>query len=91
VSKRAPKASIYFFAGKCHENCQNIKKAMSFYKDCLKVDKNHIGACVHLARLLTGLRELDRARKYFQHALKIDPESISANYGMGKTLQDSED
>ena len=45
-----------------------------------------MNACVHLARMLSDLREFDRARKYFQHALKIDPEHISANYELGKTL-----
>ena len=48
-------------------------------------------ACVNLAYMLSNIREFDRARKYFQHALKIDSEHIRANYGLGITLFESKD
>jgi len=41
---------------------------------------------LHLATLLVQLKETAKAAKYFKHALKIDPNSIVANYGLGKTV-----
>ena len=40
-----------------------------------------------MANLLANLAEGQRAVKYFKHALKIDPESINANFGIAKALQ----
>ena len=49
-------------------------------------DKSHFGSCIHLATLLVQAGELEKAAKYFKHACKLDPTSIAANYGLGKTL-----
>lgn len=54
---------------------------------CLQFDQDHFGACIHLANLLANLAEGQRAVKYFKHALKIDPDSINANFGIAKSLQ----
>ena len=40
-----------------------------------------------MANLLANLAEGQRAVKYFKHALKIDPDSVNANFGMAKALQ----
>ena len=42
---------------------------------------------MHLANLLAGQGEGQRAKKYYQHVLKLDPASVSANYGLGMVLQ----
>lgn len=49
-------------------------------------DQEHFGACLHLATLLAHQGESAKAAKYFKHANKLDPNSIAANYGLGKTL-----
>ena len=36
---------------------------------------------------MANLAEGQRAVKYFKHALKIDPNSVNANFGMAKALQ----
>ncbi len=40
----------------------------------------------HLATLLANTGDNKKAAKYFRHALKIQPDSIAANFGLGKTL-----
>jgi len=72
-------ASIcYFNLAKCEERMQEFKKAMLNYKKCLVIDSNHFSACLHLAKLLVNLNEHKRAIKYFEHAIKIDADSIPA-------------
>lgn len=57
------------------------------YKKCLTLDNRHFGASIYLANLLANIGEGQRAAKYFKHALKIDPNSINARFGLAKTLQ----
>ena len=39
-----------------------------------------------MATLLANTGDNKKAAKYFRHALKIQPDSIPANFGLGKTL-----
>lgn len=50
------------------------------------MDQEHFGAAIHLATLLANTGDNKKAAKYFRHALKIQPNSIPANFGLGKTL-----
>ena len=50
------------------------------------MDQEHFGAAIHLATLLANTGDNRKAAKYFRHALKIQPDSIAANFGLGKTL-----
>ena len=61
---------------------------MQFFKQCLSLESNNFGACMHLATLLASQNEGQRAQKYFMHAIKIDPNSAAANYGLGMVLQE---
>lgn len=56
------------------------------YKKCLVIDSNHFGACLNLAKLLANLNEQQRAIKYFNHAIKIDADSIAAQLGLARAL-----
>jgi tetratricopeptide (TPR) repeat protein len=60
---------------------------MQNFKKALTIENCHFGSCIHLANLLANLGEGQRAAKYFKHALKIDPESINAYFGLGKAVQ----
>ena len=70
-----------------YEKTKDFKKSMQNYKKTLTLDNNHFGGCIHLANLLANLGEGQRAAKYFKHAIKIDPESLNAHFGLGKALQ----
>lgn len=66
---------------------KDYKKCAAYYKKCLTIDQKNLGACIHLANLLASINEGERALKYYKHAIKQDPESISINYGFAKTIQ----
>lgn len=54
------------------------------------MEKTNFGAAIHLASINAMSKNEDAyksASKYYYHALKLDPDSISANYGLGKLLQ----
>lgn len=80
------KASAFFYLGNSYEKLKEYKKCVLNYKKCLTLDNKHFGACIHLANLLANLGEGQRAAKYFKHAIRIDPESINAHFGLGKAL-----
>lgn len=80
------KANSFFYLGMCHEKMKDFKQSMMCQKRCLTLDNNHLGACTHLANLLANLGEGERAAKYFKHALKIDPDSVNAHFGLGKAI-----
>eukprot|EP00347_Sterkiella_histriomuscorum_P011628 403371722 len=80
-------ANSVFYLGQTYERMKDYKKCAALYKKCLTIDSKNLGACVHLANLLASIGEGERALKYFKHALKQEPESISVNYGIAKTIQ----
>ena len=86
-SQGPPKANTFYYLGMCYERNKDFKKCMQNYKKCLTIDNNHFGGCIHLANLLANLGEGQRAAKYFKHAIKIDPDSLNAHFGLGKALQ----
>ena len=57
------------------------------FKKTLTLDKNNFGASIHLANMLANIGEGQRAAKYFMHAIKIDPDSTNAYFGLGKAIQ----
>ena len=81
-----PKANSFYYLGMCQEKEKDFKKGMQNFKKALTIDNNHFGSCIHLANLLANLGEGLRAAKYFKHALKIDPDSINAHFGLGKAV-----
>jgi tetratricopeptide (TPR) repeat protein len=82
-----PKANTFFLIGDCYEKLKDIKKSVLNFKKCLTLDNRHFNSCIHLANLLANVGEGQRAAKYFKHAIKIDPESVNAHFGLGKALQ----
>lgn len=76
----------FFYLGVICEKQKDYKKAILQLKTCLQMDKEHFWACLHYATLLGELRQYQKAVKYFKHARKLNPESIPANFGYGKTL-----
>lgn len=55
---------------------------MASFKKCLQLDADHFGASSHLANLLVELGEGERARRYFQNAIRLRPESAAAHFGL---------
>ncbi len=44
-----------------------------------------------MATLQANAGEAQKAAKYFKHALKLDPNNIPANFGLGKILHSTSD
>ncbi len=81
-----PKANCFYYLGICFEKLKDVKQGILAFKKCLTIDNNHFGGCIHLANLLANMGEGQRAAKYFKHAIKIDPESVNAHFGLGKAI-----
>lgn len=57
---------------------------MIHYKQCLALDVNHFGATINLAIMLAHNQEIVKSQKYFKHAIKLNPKSIQAHFGLAK-------
>ena len=78
--------SAFFYYGVFLQHNKEFDEAIRNLKQCLAIDTENFGACIHLASLLANTGESKKAAKYYKHALKLDPNSIEANFGMGKIL-----
>lgn len=78
--------SAFFYLGVLLDKSKEYDRAIQNLKQCLIIDQENFGACIHLATLLANTGENKKAAKYFKHALKLNPNSIPANFGMGKIL-----
>ncbi len=50
-------------------------------------DTEHVGALNEYATTLSLQGEFEKAKKYFRHALKIEPNNLIANLRLGKIYQ----
>ena len=78
--------SAFFYMGVLLDKQKEYDEAVKNLKQCLVIDQENFGACIHLATLLANTGENKKAAKYFKHALKLNQNSIPANFGMGKIL-----
>jgi tetratricopeptide (TPR) repeat protein len=46
---------------------------------------------MHVATLFVNAGEMKKAKKYFKHALKLDPENIEAHFSLGRLLHNTTD
>lgn len=79
----------YFYLGVLNEKMESYKKAINYFKSCLGKDNMHYMCCMHLATLLANAGMIHRAKKYYLHALSINPDSIEAHFSLGKLIQNS--
>ncbi len=65
--------SAYFYLGVLLDKLKQSERAIQCLKQCLVLDQENFGACIHLATLLANTGENKKAAKYFKHALKLNP------------------
>ena len=85
--KSDPKPEYFVDLAYSQELQKKYKEANTNYKKAIILDKNNYKATIKCAVMLANLGEGQRATKYFKHALKIDPLSVDAHFGIGKCLQ----
>lgn len=76
-----------FILAMLYEKDKNYHKSIEIYKLILAKNKEHLQSMIHLAFILQNAREYKRAFKYFQFALKIDPNLPAAHFGLGRIYQ----
>jgi len=50
----------------------------------LKVDSNNIDVLIEMGTSLGLTGNYEKAKKYFKHAIKLDENSVIANFRLGK-------
>lgn len=90
--KQDPKRpQSFYYLGQLFEKRKEYKKAIAVYKQCLFLDTDNFAWAISLATLLGNEGEHHKAAKYFKHAVDINPLSVTARFGLGKTIQNISD
>lgn len=89
VDRKRPDS--FYYLGQLYEKKKEFKKAISAYKQCLFLDTKNFACAISLATLLGNEGEHHKAAKYFKHAVDINPNSVVARFGLGKTIQNISD
>ena len=70
---------------------QNYKAALVDFKKAFDLDPTNSEAALYLGRTYNALFDEPNAEKYFNLAIKIDPDYIEAHSGLGAMLLDNAD
>lgn len=70
---------------------QNYKAALVEFKKAFDLDPTNSEAALYLGRTYNALFDEPNAEKYFNMAIKIDPDYIEAHSGLGAMLLDNAD
>ncbi len=84
LEKGAKTYSVYYQIGQAYYHLGNYKKALEFYKEALKIEKNpNVYECLGTVYLQLG--DYKNAIASFREQLNIDHNSVSARVGFGAT------
>mgnify|MGYP000966758419 CR=1 FL=1 len=67
---------ITYFLGKAYEKQNKYKKAITYYKRCLKYDKNSTEPLTSLAMCYFEINEFALGEPYIKKAIEIDPKNV---------------
>lgn len=81
-------ATANFQKGMILKEASDTAKAISSFQSAVELDPDYFDAYIQLG-ILFSIKKNPLAVEYFNTALKIEPKSIEALYGMGKFLQDA--
>lgn len=84
-------AENYFNAGRISEQQNKKDIALGFYKKCVAIDKKNEKAHASIGYILFQAKQYNEAKRELDLAIKINPESYSCYYYLGKLLKDSKD
>ena len=81
-------AKAYFIKGMIYRETGDTTKAISSFRTVTEQDEEYYAAYMQLGILLASKKD-SLALSYYSHALRINPKSEEALYGMGKFFQDA--
>lgn len=77
----------YFLKGFCYKEVGDTVKAVEQYQKAVENNPDHVDAYVEMA-ILYDIKGDPIAEQYYKNALKVDPDSKEALYGLGLHYQD---
>ncbi|MCK4352244.1 tetratricopeptide repeat protein [candidate division WOR-3 bacterium] len=79
----------HYALGQLYTEERKYEKALSRYKEALKVDTSYADAWYGIGYVYEKRGDLSTAIKNYKHALKLDPESENIRYSLGKAYIES--
>lgn len=84
-------AGNFFNAAKLYEAQGREDLALNYFKKTVLLDKKHAKAYAAIGLILYHLKQFNEAKKSIDHALKLEPDTYSSYYYLGKILKDNKD
>ena len=82
-------AEPYFELGRAYRHFGNAEAALANYGRALELDPDHFASCVNAGMIyLAQLGDAGSARRLFEHAAALQPESVAAQANLGLALQE---
>ena len=82
-------AEPYFELGRTYKHHGNTQAALASYGRALELDPDHFASCVNAGMIyLAQLGDANSARRLFEHAATLQPESVAAQANLGLALQE---
>lgn len=82
-------AEPYFELGRTYKRGGDTKAALASYGRALELDPDHFGSCVNTGLIhLAQLGDARNARRFFEHAVTLQPDSVAAQANLGLALQE---
>ena len=73
--------------GRAYENQRQFRRAIATYKDIIEHDVDAFGASVRCGNLMLMLNMGSGAAKYFKNAIRLNPYSATAHFGLILTVK----
>jgi len=83
-------AKAYFMKGMTYKETGDTAKAVSNFKTTIDQDPEYYHAFIQLG-ILFSVKKNKLAVDYFMNAIKLNPQSIEARYGLGMFYQETEE
>ena len=82
-------AEPFFELGRTYNRRDDTKAALANYGRALELDPDHFASCVNAGLVhLAQLGDACSARRLFEHAVKLQPDSVAAQANLGLALQE---
>ncbi len=84
-------AENYFQVGKLYEMQNRYDQSLGFYQKAIQLAPKHVKAHAACGLAYFRTKQVDKAKKEIDYAIKLSPETASTYYYLGKILKEQKD
>ena len=74
-----------------NQNKNDLKSAVNYYKEVLKINPDHLDSCLNLSVIALRTKEYETAKSLLTKVIKIDPKNVIAHNNLGVFFMNTKD